>query len=346
VSAGAVGHGETIEVSGADVLARAAPWPTSLSAIAVDASPSVSVIVPTTDGPTLPRCLAAIDAACAAGDEVIVVEDTLGAGPASARNEGALAASNGILVFVDCDVEIRRDVLERIRGRFAADPGLAAVFGSYDDDPHERDVISTFRNLLHHYVHQRAAGSVDSFWAGLGAVRADVFKDVGGFDPRIARASVEDVELGARLRRLGRIELDAAIQGKHLKRWSLMAMLTTDLAQRGIPWTRLALCRRATRTGLNLAWPHRVSTLGSLLMVVSLGCRRPRSAVASLALVYAINQRFYRLLARRGRRHWLAGVGLHLVHHLTCVLALLLGAAAGADREESSTRDGRRWTIR
>jgi glycosyltransferase involved in cell wall biosynthesis len=327
VSAGAIGleQGDTYEPE-----ARV----TSLLA-AVETSPSVSVIVPTTElGHTLPRCLAAIEAACSNGDEVIVVDDTLKAGPGNARNEGAVKAANGILVFVDCDVEIRRDALDLIRARFTADPKLAAVFGSYDDDPHERDVISSFRNLLHHYVHQRAAGDVDSFWAGLGAVRTDVFEEAGGFDTRITRASVEDVELGARLRRIGRIELAPEIQGKHLKRWSLAGMLGTDLRHRGIPWTRLALCRRATRQGLNLAWPHRLSALSTVLMLVSVGCRRPRSAAAWLVIIYAINQRFYRLLARRGRRHWFAGLGLHLIHHLVCVLSLLLGAAAGPDHGE------------
>src|SRR5579884_1918903 len=221
------------------------------------AAPAVSVIVPANGRlPTLERCLSAINSARTADDELIVV-DAAGSSPAGARNDGADAASHAILVFVDSDVEVRPNALSLIRQRFAADPALAAVFGSYDDEPHEQDVVSTFRNLLHHYVHQGAAGTVDSFWTGLGAVRRSAFAEAGGFDTGFAWPSVEDIEFGARLRATGRIQLDPAIQGKHLKRWTLARMVQTDLVKRGIPWTRLALRGRATRSELNLAWPHR-----------------------------------------------------------------------------------------
>src|SRR5205807_8681242 len=62
-----------------------------------------------------------------------------------------------------------------------------------------------------------------TFWAGLGAVRRDAFEAVGGFDAeRYLVPSVEDIDLGARLATTGhRIELDPAVQGTHLKAWSL-----------------------------------------------------------------------------------------------------------------------------
>jgi hypothetical protein len=289
--------------------------------------PALTVIVPATGArPWLSRCLAAIEAGIGAHDELIVIRDAALPGPASARNDGARVAVRPVLVFVDADVEIRPDALTRIRARFAADPDLAAVFGSYDDEPDGRDVVSTFRNLLHHYVHQGAAGEVDSFWAGLGAVRREAFDEVGGFDTRIARASVEDIELGARLAaRAGRIELDPQIQGKHLKRWTVTAMVRTDLRQRGIPWTRLALRGRATRNSLNLAWRHRLSAATSVLILLSLTSRRFRTATASLGVLCTLNQRFYRLLAGRGRRYLLPGIGLHVIHHVTSALALTIG---------------------
>jgi hypothetical protein len=317
-----------------------APAAPVLSLVKSSAAPALSIIVPAAeDLLSLPRCLAAVRAAKDENDELIVVYDTDRAGPASARNRGAAATANSILVFVDADVEVWPDALLHIRRRFAGDPELVAVFGSYDDDPHERDVVSTFRNLLHHYVHQMAAGSVDSFWAGLGAVRRDAFDAVGGFDGRIDRASVEDIELGARLRRVGRIELDPTIQGKHLKRWTLASMLHTDLRLRGVPWARLALRGQATRCRLNLAWRHRVSAVSSLLVLGSLAARRPRAAAAWLMVVYAINERFYRLLARRGRRHWIAGIGLHLMHHVVSVVALVLGTVG--PRADGSARRSR-----
>jgi hypothetical protein len=299
-----------------------------LGAVQGSGSPPVSVIVPATDGRlTLARCVAAIDAARGPGDEVIVVQDSASPGPACARNQGATAASHAIVVFVDSDVVLRPDALALIRERFAADPDLAGLFGSYDDDPEQRDLVSTFRNLLHHYVHHGSAGTVRSFWAGIGAVRRDAFEQVGGFDDHILRASVEDIEFGSRLSGIGRIELDPAIQGKHLKRWTLAGMVQTDLWRRGVPWTLLALRGRATCCELNLSWRHRASAASSLLTLISIARGRPVGAAFSLGNLCLLNQRFYRLLARRGRRHLLGGIALHVIHHLTCVLALFAGLA-------------------
>ena len=109
-------------------------------------------------------------------------------------------ATGEVLVFLDSDVIVRPDTFSRIRAAFAADPDLVALFGSYDDSPSPHGVVSTFRNLLHHYMHQRSAGLASTFWAGLGAVRRDAFLAVGGFDAeRFPVPSVEDVELGLRL---------------------------------------------------------------------------------------------------------------------------------------------------
>jgi GT2 family glycosyltransferase len=289
-------------------------------------APRLAVIVPATDDPpALERCRAAIEAARAPTDEVIVVDHAPRPGATFARNEGAKAATADVLVFVDADVEVRADALSAIRARLETDAELAAVFGCYDDEPAERDVVSTFRNLLHHHVHREAVGPVDSFWSGLGAVRRDAFEAAGGFREHPA---VEDIELGARLVAAGaRIELDDAIQGKHLKRWTLWSMVHTDLVLRGIPWTRLALQGKATRRGLNLGWRHRLSAAASLVAVERLLRRRLVSAAAAIGLLSVMNRSFYALLASRGRRYVVGGVALHVVHHVTSALAFVLAIA-------------------
>ncbi len=213
--------------------------------------PAIAVVVPATDRPaTLPRCLAAIESARSPGDELVVVESPEGLGPAAARNLGARSASADgaeIVLFVDSDVEVHPDALCRVRELFASDPGLAAVFGSYDESPAEPGAVSRFRNLLHASVHESGAGEASTFWAGLGAVRADVLAESGGFDEELfPRPAVEDVELGARIDRAGgRIVNDPAIRGKHLKRWTAASMARTDALSRAEPWTRLALAGRA-----------------------------------------------------------------------------------------------------
>ena len=103
---------------------------------------SLSVVIPATDRPpTLERALAAVARATAGPEEVIVVAEPIGAGPAAARNIGSRRAGGDVLVFVDADVEVHLDAFSRIRAAFDEDAGLDAVFGSYDDDPDAGTVV-------------------------------------------------------------------------------------------------------------------------------------------------------------------------------------------------------------
>jgi GT2 family glycosyltransferase len=293
---------------------------------------NLTAIIPATDRPqTLERCLAAIDVAIEPPEELIVIEEPASIGPAAARNLGARRARGDVLVFVDSDVAVRPEAFAKIRGIFDADAGLAATFGSYDDDPGGDGLVSDFRNLLHHHVHQQGAGPATTFWAGLGAVRRADFFACGCFDEeRFPEASIEDIELGMRLVQRGRrILLDPTLQGKHLKRWTVGSMIRTDLFNRGVPWVELLLERRSGSTALNLGWRHRTSVLVSLGLAAGVVTRRPALAATSLGAILLLNRSFYVLLVRRGGPRLLAaGVGLHVVHHLLSAAAVPVGLAA------------------
>jgi hypothetical protein len=290
---------------------------------------SLTVIVPATnDPPTLKRCLDAIGLTESPPEQLIVVREAEAEGPAAARNRGARDASGDVLVFVDADIEVHADAFRRIRRAFTTDPELVALFGSYDDEPASPGIVSSFRNLLHHHVHQESGGAATTFWAGIGAVRRDPFEAMGGFDEiRFPVPSVEDIELGMRLTAAGApIVLDPAVQGKHLKRWTLANMIHTDLRHRGIPWVGLLLESGRTSATLNLGWRHRLSSLAVLLALSGAIARRPRLAMTSAAGFVALNRSFYGLLVKRGGRlAAVAGVGLHAVHHLTGVAAVPAG---------------------
>jgi Glycosyl transferase family 2 len=290
---------------------------------------TLSAIVPATDSPaTLKLAEAAILSALDSPEELIVVTSGGAPGAAGARNAGARRAAGDVLVFVDADVLVARDAFTRIRAAFDADPDLTAMFGSYDAEPPRDGLVSEFRNLLHHHVHQCDPGEASTFWTGLGAVRRRVFEETAGFDEQRYRgAEIEDIELGTRLVDLGaRIVLDPELQGKHLKRTTLRRMLWTDVKLRGAPWTALLLERRAAPTALNLSWTNRLSAAASLTGAAALVLRRPRTALAAAAGLVLLNHRFYALLWRRtGARGALAGVGLHALHHLAGIAAVPLG---------------------
>jgi glycosyltransferase involved in cell wall biosynthesis len=318
------------------------------------ASPRISVIVPVRDGgPTLGRALDAIlsndrhlyelivvddgstddtrEIAAAAGAKV--VQNPRSRGPAAARNTGVEHARGDIVLFVDADVEVQPTTIERILARFDANPDLAALFGSYDDEPAADNFVSQYKNLLHHFIHQTAEARSGSFWAGCGAVRRRVFLAVGGFHERLyQRPATEDIELGLRLWNGGfMVQLAADIQVKHLKAWTGYSMVKSDIVDRAYPWSKLLLEQRSLPNDLNLRWSHRLSAVLVALLAVTLtflalGHRRfyfvpatPVAAVTAVLLflpIIPLNREFYAFLIRT--RGWLfvaRAIPLHVFYY-------------------------------
>jgi glycosyltransferase involved in cell wall biosynthesis len=240
----------------------------------------ISVVIPAYNaGTQLDACLDAIANLSTPPGEVILVDDgsddgsiqraaargtrILGTegrrGPAVARNLGAQAATGDIVFFLDADVCAHPDAIERVTAAFA-DPSIDAVIGSYDDDPSSRDFLSQYKNLMHCFVHQHAHSEASTFWSGCGAIRREVFLAMSGFDASYNRPAIEDIELGYRLRKVGRrILLDRDLRVKHLKKWTFWGLLKTDVLDRGIPWTELILRDQKMPNDLNLQISQRVS---------------------------------------------------------------------------------------
>lgn len=263
-------------------------------------------------------------------------------GPATARNRGAAIARGDVLVFIDSDVVVNPASLAQLADRLVHDPGLAAVIGAYDEHPADRGFISQGKNLAHSFIHQRSKGDARTFWAGLGAVRADVFASVGGFDERLTRPSVEDIDLGYRIRASGRrILLDPAIQGQHLKRWTLGSAVVTDVRDRGIPWTQLLYRYEGLHDDLNVTLSYRVCVVAAYVLAAC-ALLAPRSPIllgpAALAAVtlWLLDRPYYRFFAsRRGPGYAIAWFPVHVLHHLCNGLSFVVGTALYA---------GRRWT--
>jgi GT2 family glycosyltransferase len=272
----------------------------------------ISVIVPVYNGQdTLRQCLEMVYKSEAVEFECIVVDDgskdgTLAVlesfpvklvqieggplGPANARNRGAEVANGEILFFLDADVLIKPDTLSKIAATFAECPEVDALFGSYDETPAKADFLSQYKNLLHHYVHQQGHENASTFWSGCGAVRKDVFTKVGGFDASLyPHPSIEDIELGSRLKQHNhQILLKKDVQVKHLKRWSLMGLIKTDVLYRALPWTLLILQGRTLPNDLNLKFSQRLSSILLVLLVLHLALFAFQSNVLLLPLLIAL----------------------------------------------------------
>ncbi len=184
-------------------------------------SPKFSVVVPTYNRPDcLRHCLhslAQIDYPREAFEVIVVddgsptclgnvvaeVEDRLtvrlirqaNAGPASARNTGALAARGEYLVFTDDDCQPTPDWLTALETAIAAAP--KALIGGRTFNALANNLYSTASQLLIDYLYDyfnQSQGTAMFFASNNFAVPSDLFRDLGGFDQQFPLAAAEDRE--------------------------------------------------------------------------------------------------------------------------------------------------------
>lgn len=307
---------------------------------------SISVIMPVYNGiefikQSLPPLVAMRE--CGEVVEVIVVDDTssddtpdvarrLGAdvmpsggrlGPGAARNVAASEAKGDILWFIDADVIVHEDAARVMLAGFD-EVDVVGVFGSYDDKPPAQNFLSQYKNLVHHYYHQRARKEASTFWSGCGAIRKDAFLSQGGFDVEMfKRPSIEDIELGYRLIKAGgKLLLLTDMQCTHLKEWRFVNLIHTEVFCRAIPWARLMLSRGGLDNDLNVGVSERIKAFfaGLLVLTTLLALGGVFSllypVLVAMLVVYAnrdILQLFYR---RKGFWFALKGLLFHQVYYL------------------------------
>lgn len=255
------------------------------------------------------------------GARVMTVEQR--GGPARARNIASREATGDLLWFVDADVVVRLDAPRLIREGLSA-PGVAALFGSYDSTPPAKNFGSQYKNLVHHHYHQHGAPEASTFWSGCGAIRKDAFLAVDGFDAAtFGRPSVEDVDLGYRLRARGwSIRLDRRLQATHLKTWSVPELVRTDIFRRAVPWARLMLARSEVLDDLNVGKVERLraACAGITVLAIAAAALRlisPWWLVPVLLTNLTANWHLFRLFGRtRGIGFGLVAISFHQLYYL------------------------------
>jgi GT2 family glycosyltransferase len=273
------------------------------------------------------------DLARASSAEVIEIAGPLG--PAVARNRAAAKASGDVLVFVDADVIAAPDSLSGLCGVLEREPDVAAAFGAYDLKPPQPNFMSQYKNLSHACVHELGNPEAGTFWAGLGVVRTKVFREVSGFDERFRRPSVEDIDLGYRIRRAGhRLRLDPRFRGTHLKKWTIKSSIVIDITARGIPWTQLIHRYGALSNDLNTRHELRWSVVLAYLLalsvvampfVLSVGLLS-FAALAALAALIVLNRSYYQwFLKRKGWAFTARVVPAHILYHLCNGVSFVAG---------------------
>jgi lipopolysaccharide/colanic/teichoic acid biosynthesis glycosyltransferase/GT2 family glycosyltransferase len=124
------------------------------------------------------------------------------AGPAAARNAGAMKASGDILAFTDADCEPDPLWLKHLTQPFE-NPDIVGAKGAYRN--RLRAVVARFIQQEYEAKYARLSRQayidfIDTYSA---AYRRDIFIQNQGFDPAFTAASVEDQEFSFRLARKG-----------------------------------------------------------------------------------------------------------------------------------------------
>ena len=152
------------------------------------------------------------------------------ASAAYARNCGAADFENGVLVFVDADVEIEKDTIAKLIHPIQT--GHAdATLGNYSScNIEDLNFFQKYKQLYISKVYARNEGFVkNDFWTAICAIRADVFHGIGGFDSSYKGAAGEDTEFGIRLSQQNwRILSVPVATGKHLHFFDALKLIKND----------------------------------------------------------------------------------------------------------------------
>jgi glycosyltransferase involved in cell wall biosynthesis len=316
--------------------------------------PTISVIIPVYNAAaTLRQCLNAVFASDYSHFEVIVVDDASdddspgilkqfpckmvrlpeNRGAAHARNRGAEVAAGEILLFTDADMTIEGDTIRLVAESFRDQPEVSAIFGSYRKTTGPTNFFSIYKNLVHHYTHQKSREDAATFWTGLGGMRTEVFRANGGFDE--AYRSLEDMELGYRLFQSGhRTGLLKHIQATHCKRYSFVGVIKSDVLNRAIPWTKIMLSKRIARSDLNTKIHNVASVPVAFLLLLGIPVLWlwPMSRYCFVALgglFLILNHDFYRFVLReKGVVFLVKAIGMNWLGYLYSGIGLVIGVAS------------------
>ena len=268
-------------------------------------------------------------------------------GPAVARNKGAEQARHPFVLFLDADIVVTRQGIDLIRESldlYSHRSDIAGVLGSYSEVIPWDDFLTNFKNLTICFLYKSTDTLSPFLHTPIFCIRREILDSVGGFDPRFRTA--EDFRLGILLGTQGfYCVIDRTLEGVHLKRYSLGAILKED-------WRRIRdlaaikLSRSQRRFALRAHRPHRLLSLalpGPILLGLILTLLDPvygRIALVLLAIFGLCNLPFLLYAGRlRGWGFAVKAAGFLFVEMAWAEIALacsLLGSVGSRLREEKA----------
>ncbi len=218
---------------------------------------NISIVVPVFNSEkTLKECLDALVALDEKPHEIILVNDCSTdnsvsicrnydaqfiemdqkSGAAKVRNVGAAKATGELLLFIDSDIVLPPDTLQKITEYYQA--GHEVFIGMFLFQLRYKSVLSNYKHLYlcHNYLSQGSQTS--TLDTSLTVITKKLFDGFKGFDERLGYMS-EDAEFGNRLTRAGVVITQPKhICMEHLKEYSFLGFVRSELL-RGEKFSRL-----------------------------------------------------------------------------------------------------------
>jgi len=163
-----------------------------------------------------------------------VIEHKSNLGRSKARNAGIRSSQGDILVFVDSDVVIRPDSIEKIVRYFSEHPDVDGLSGLLSKEHPHKNFFSQYKNLYMHYIFSKLPERVNFLYGSIHALRTKSHLPYGG-DVEVA----DDTALGQKLITQGRtIAFLRDLEVVHLKKFGFLSFIQNDFR---IPfdWTKI-----------------------------------------------------------------------------------------------------------
>ena len=204
----------------------------------------VSIIIPMYNATDyIDKCLSSISRQSEKNLEVILVDDGStddtvkkaekygfcivklknGGNPSKARNFGAKKASGDTFIFVDADIVLKPDSIEKIVSKVSEEETVS-FSGIYAKETPASGFFSQLQNLILYYRLSKLPEIVTFTNSAFCAIKREAFETINGYNEGMSY--FEDVEIGNRLTRNGyKLRIDSSLSVTHLKNfnhWSLI----------------------------------------------------------------------------------------------------------------------------
>ncbi|WDZ83524.1 glycosyltransferase family 2 protein [Micromonospora cathayae] len=310
-------------------------------------NPLVSVVIPCYNrARTVGLCVRSVQRQTYPAIEIIVVDDAsdddsatvaastgvtvrrlpTNSGPGAARNLGAAHARGEILFFLDADVALEPDSVAAAVAELRATPTLGAICGVLRPESLlSHNLIAEYRALQMYHWWLAQEGPMEGLHTALCAMRAEVFAEIGPFNPDLRHT--EAPEYGHRIRQRYEVRSTAAIAGTHDHDTTLRALLPKVFLRARASAVEVrpgevlgGAASRILASGLILA---AALTLPAPLLTGPVGGLLPLLLLAGAVALDAGTYR--RVVASRGARFGLRFTAVHLLYQLTSAAGAAIG---------------------